>query len=98
MARGTCGLIRWSHKRGAALVATDEQNSRKDVGPFFAPKEVDVSFEDRPQADTGPEPAIIEQEGPARNPVCADDALLGVNRQQHPWNDALGRRYRNDPL
>ena len=76
--RGTCGLIGWSHKRGAALVAPDEQHSRKGVGLFFAPEEVDLSFEDRPQADTGPEPAIIEQEGPARNPVCADDALLGV--------------------
>src|SRR5580693_5523272 len=98
IARRTSGLIGWSHKPGAALVAPDEQHPRKDVGPFFAPKEVDASFEDRPQADTGAERAIIEQEGPARNPVCADDALVGVNRQQHTWNAAFGRRYRNDPL
>src|SRR6516162_5843294 len=96
--RAARGVIGWGHKRGAALVAPGEQQSGKDVGPVLAPKDVEVSFENRPQADTGPEPAIIEQQRPTRNSVRADDALVAVNRQQHAWNAALGRRYRDDPL
>jgi hypothetical protein len=62
------------------------------------PEEVDVSLEDRPQADTRTEPAIIEHEGRARGPVCADNALVAVNRQQHACTPSLWRRYRDDPL
>ena len=98
IARGAHNVIGWSHKRGAAVVAAGDQQSRRDIGPVLAPEEVEVSFEDRPQADTGPQPAIIEQEGRARGPVCANDALVAVNRQQHAWNAALRRRYRDDPL
>src|SRR5262249_57505061 len=88
----------WGHKRGAAVVAAGNQQSGADVGPVLAPKKLGVSLEDRPQADTGSQPAIIEQEGRARDPVCADDALVAVNRQQHAWYAAMGRRYRDDPL
>src|SRR5262249_29838543 len=97
-ARSTHRVIGWSHERGAALVAAGDQQSRVDIGPVLAPEEVEVSFEDRPQADTCPQPAIIEQEGRARGPVCANDALVAVNRQQHARNAALGRGYRDDPL
>jgi hypothetical protein len=98
IARGAHNGIGWSHKRGAAVVAAGDQQSRGDIGPVLAPEEVEVSFEDRPQADTGPQPAIIEQEGRARGPVCANDALVAVNRQQHAYGAALRRRYRDDPL
>jgi hypothetical protein len=30
-----------------------------------------------------PEPVIVEHEGGARGPVCADDALVAGNRKQH---------------
>src|SRR5712692_8511077 len=79
----------WSHKRGAAVVAAGGQQSRVDICPVLAPEEVEVSFEDRPQADTGPQPAIIEHEGRARSPVCANDALVAVNREQHAYSAAL---------
>ena len=91
-------MIGWSHKRGPTVIAAGDQQSRRDIGPVLAPEEVDVSLEDRPQADTGPQPAIIEHEGRARDPVCADDALVAVNRQQHACSASLRRRYRDDPL
>jgi hypothetical protein len=98
IARGAPSVIGWSHKRGAAVVAAGDQQSRGDIDPVFAPEQVEVSFEDCPQADTGPKPAIIEQEGCPRSPVCANDALVAVNRQQHAYDAALRRRYRDDPL
>src|SRR5258705_9295445 len=98
IARGAQSVSGRSHKRGAAVVAAGDQQSRVDIGPVLAPEEVEISFEDRPQADTGPQPAIIEQEGRARSPVCANDALVVVNRQQHAYSVARWRRYRDDPL
>src|SRR5882724_13415592 len=98
IARGAHSVIGWSHKRGVAVVAAGDQQSRVDIGPVPAPEEVEVSVEDRPQAGPCPQPAIIEQEGLARGPVCANDALVAINRQQHADNAALRRRYRDDPL
>src|SRR5262249_1186323 len=49
-------------------------------------------------ADAGAQRTIIEHERRARGPVCADDALVTVDRQQHPDNAALGRRHRDDPV
>ena len=66
--RGAHNLLGWSHKRGAAVVAACKQQSFAYIGPVLAPKKVEVSFEDRPQADPGPQPAIIEQEGRPRGP------------------------------
>jgi hypothetical protein len=97
-AQAAHSLIGWSHKRPAAVVAASEQQSSIDVGPVFAPKEVKVSLEDRPQAETGPQPAIVQQEGRTRDPVCADDSLVAVNRQQHTQNPTLGWGYGDDPL
>jgi hypothetical protein len=68
-------VIGWGHKRGPTVIAADDQQSRRDIGSVLAPEEVHISFEDRPQADARPEPAVIEQEGRARDPVCADDAV-----------------------
>src|SRR5215510_9477319 len=98
IARRAHNVMGWSHKRGAAVVAAGNHQARTDIAPVLAPKKVGVSFEDRPQADTGPQPAVIGQQGGARDPVCADDALVAVNRQQHARNVAIGRRYRDDPL
>jgi hypothetical protein len=98
IARGTHGVIGWSYKRGAAVIAAGDQQSRRDIGPVLAPEELDVTLEYRPQADTRAKPAIIEQEGRACDPVCADDALIAVNRQQHACSTSLLRRYRDDPL
>src|SRR6266850_2106001 len=88
----------WSHKRAAPVVAAGDQQSRMDISPVLAPKQVSVSFEDSPQADAGPQPAVIEHEGHACDLVCADDALVAVNCQQHAHSAALGRRHRDDPL
>jgi hypothetical protein len=62
------------------------------------PENVDASLEDRPQAGTRPESTIIEHKGRAREPVCAHDTLVAVNRQQHTSSASLRRRYRDDPL
>src|SRR6267142_2329773 len=97
IARGT-RRFGWSHKRGPTVIAAGEQQSRGGIAPVLAPEEVEISLEDRPQAGTRPEPAINEHEGRARDPVCADDALVAVNRQQHAWRASLRRRYRDDPL
>jgi hypothetical protein len=91
-------VIGWSHKRGPTVIAAGDQQSRRDIRPVLAPEEVEVSLEDRPQADTSAEPAIIEQEGRPCDPVCADDALVAVDRQQHAWSFSLRRRHRDDPL
>src|SRR5258708_8848475 len=88
----------WSYQRRTAVVGAGKQQSGPDIGLFLAPEKIGVSFEDRPQADTGAQPAIVEQEGFAREPVCADDALVAVDGQQHARNVALGRRHRDDPL
>src|SRR5258707_5624559 len=98
IARGTDRVIGWSYKRGPAVIAAGDQQSRRDIGPVLAPEELDITLEDRPQTDTRAEPAIIEQEGRARDPVRADDALAAVNRQQHACSTSLRRRYRDDPL
>src|SRR5438132_10174472 len=97
IARGT-RRFGWSHKRGPTVIAAGDQQSRGDIAPVLAPEEVDVSLENRPQAGTRLEPAIIEHEGRARDPVCADDVLVAVNRQQHAGSASLRRRYRDDPL
>jgi hypothetical protein len=91
-------VIGWSHKRGPAVIAADDQQSRRDVGSVLTPEEVHISLEDRPQAYARPEPAVIEQQRRACDPVGADDALVAVNRQQHALSASLQRRYRNDPL
>jgi hypothetical protein len=49
----------------------------------FASKKLRISVEYRPQADTGLQPTIIEQEGGSPDSVCADDALVAVHSQQH---------------
>ena len=61
-------MIGWSDKRGPTVIAAGDQQSRRDIGPVLAPEEVDVSLENRPQAGTGLEPAIIEHKGRAREP------------------------------
>jgi hypothetical protein len=58
-------------------------SNRKEIGPALTPEEAVVSLEDRPQAATRPEPSIIEHRGRASHPICAHDALVAVNRQQH---------------
>ena len=83
IARGSHWVIGWSYESGPTVIAAGDQQSRRDIAPVPAPEEVDVSLENRPQADTRLEPAIIEHEGRARDPVCADDALVAGNRQQH---------------
>jgi hypothetical protein len=65
------------------IIAAGEQQSCGGITTVLAPEEVDVSLENRPQAGTRLEPAIIEYEGGTRDPVCADDALVAINRQQH---------------
>src|SRR5215469_8806885 len=62
VARACRGVIGWSDKRRATLIAPGEHQSGKDVGAVLAPKEIEVPFKDRPQADTSPQPPIVEQE------------------------------------
>jgi hypothetical protein len=104
IARGT-RRFGWSHKRGPTVIAAGDQQSGGDIAPVLAPEEVDVSLENRPQAGTRLEPAIIEQEGRARDPVCADDASShlvyygrapsdGAPSSFRPWRNALSRRRR----
>src|SRR5260370_15022139 len=68
------------------------------MGAVLESEEVEISLEDHPQADTGPQPAIIEKEGRARGRVGGSVGLVDGNRQQHAYDAALRRRYRDDPL
>jgi hypothetical protein len=56
------------------------------------------SLEYRPQADTGFQPPIIQQEGGSRDSIRADDALVAVYSQQPAGCALLCRRDRHDPL
>ena len=73
-------------------------SSRRDIGRVLAPKERAVLFEQAPQADTGSQPSIIEQERGACGSVCADDALVAVGGQQHAGSAIFRRGNRDDPL
>src|SRR3984957_18264366 len=86
------------HDRGAAVVAASDQQSSVYIGPVLAPKQIGISLEHRPHADTGPQQAIVEQERRTCGPVCADDALVAVDGQQQAWGALICRRYRQDPL
>jgi hypothetical protein len=45
------GVIGWSHKHGPTVVAAGNQHPRRDIGSVLAPEKVDVSLENRPQAE-----------------------------------------------
>ena len=96
--RSAHGVLRRRHEGWAALAAAGEEQLRIGIGLVLAPKEVGVPLEDRPQADAGVEPVIIEHEGPARDPAGPDNPLAGVDRQQHAGSAAVERRDRDDPL
>ena len=98
IARDNRRLVRWSNKCRTAVTSAGNQERRADICSGFAPEEIEISFEEFPQADTGLQRPIIQQEGPARCTVCADDALVAVNGQQHAYELPLRRHYRDDPL
>src|SRR6476646_1581994 len=91
-------LIWRSNKCRTAVAAAGNQERRADICSVLAPEEIEISLEEFPQADTGLQPSIIQQEGPARGAVCADNALVAVNGQQHAYELPLRRHYRDDPL
>jgi hypothetical protein len=103
--RGVCRVapirerLHWRrHQGGAALAAARDHQARGDISPILASKEFEIALEHRPQADTGLKTAIIEQEGSARDAVCADDALVAIHRQQNAGRILTRRRDRNDPM
>jgi hypothetical protein len=69
-----------------------------DIGLILPSKEFEVSLEYRPQADTGFEPAIIEQEVSARGSVSTDDVLVAIHCQQHAGRILLRWRDCNHPI
>ena len=92
------GLIWWRNKRGTAVVTTGNQERRVDIRSILATKQIEVSFEEFPQAKVGLQSSIIQQEGTARGAVYADDALVIVNGEQHADGLSFGRNYSYDPL
>jgi hypothetical protein len=64
-----------SHKRGPTVIAAGDQQSRRDIRPVLAPEEVEVTLEDRPQADARGEPVIIEHEGTSPSRAHSDLAI-----------------------
>src|SRR6476646_2890673 len=86
------------NKCRTAVATTGNQEWRADICSVLAPEEIEISLEEFPQADADLHPSIIQQEGPARGAVCADDALVAVNGQQDTNEMALRRYYRDDPL
>src|SRR6516164_6888867 len=98
IARDNCHPIRRSNKCRTAVTSAGNQERSANICSVLVPEEIEISFEEFPQADTGLQRPIIQQEGPARGAVCADDALVAVNGQQHPYGLPLPRYHRNDPL
>jgi hypothetical protein len=76
-------LDRRRHQGRAALAAAGDHEARGDVGFLLASKELEIPLEYRPQTDSGLKSAIIEQEGSARDAVCAHHALVAIHCQQH---------------
>jgi hypothetical protein len=91
-------LVGRRYERRAAVVAASDYQSRHDIATVLASKKLGFSLEYRPQADTGLQPTIIEQEGGSRDSVCADDPLVAVHSQQHARCALLCWRDRHDPL
>src|SRR6516164_7698843 len=98
IARDNRRLIRRSNKCRTAVVSAGNEERRADICSILAPEEIEISFEKFPQADTGLQRPIIQQERPARGAVCSDDALVAVNGQQHTYELPLRWHYRDDPL
>src|SRR5438270_4615145 len=73
----------WRHQCRQDLIAAYDDKSCRDVARVVPPKERAVSFEEGPEAAPGSEPFIIEQERGSRGSVCAHDALVMVDGQQH---------------
>ena len=91
-------MIRRSNKCRIAVGTARNLEHRADICSVLAPEEIEISFEEFPQADTGLQPPIFQQEDPARGAVYANDALVAVNGQQDTSGLPLGRHYRDDPL
>jgi len=85
------------HQRKPCIVAAGDDELRRNIRGILAPKETGVSFEYAPQADPASEPVIIEQQGGARGPACADDALVVIQGHQHPRGALFWRCHRDDP-
>src|SRR5262245_36579178 len=98
IARDHRRLIRRSNKCRTAVASSGNQERRADICSVLASEEFEISLKEFPQADTDLKPPIIQQEGPARGTVCADDALVGVNGQQHTYELSLWWHYCDDPL
>jgi hypothetical protein len=94
---GAQSALRRRYERRAIFIAAGDHESGRDIGGVLAPKQREISFKYAPQADTGHQPAIIEQEARARGPVCAD-ALAAVHGQQHTVDARLVRPDHDDPL
>src|SRR5262245_27532500 len=84
-------LIRWSNKCGTAVAAARNHERRADICSVLAPEEIEISFEEFPQADTGLQASIVQQKHPARGAVCANDALVAVKGQQYTYELPLRR-------
>src|SRR6516162_4546341 len=87
-----------SHQRRPSLVAPGDDEQRRDIARILPPKKRAVLFKEVPQADTGAQRAIVEQERSARGSVCADNALAAIDGEQHACGALVRRRNRDDPL
>src|SRR5215470_2859553 len=98
IARDTCRRVRWRNKCRTAVAAGGNQERRAEIHSVLAPEDVWISLEEFPYGYAGLQSAIIQQESPARGTVCADDALVTINGQQHTCGRPVRRHYRDDPL
>src|SRR6516162_3607318 len=98
IARDNCHPIRRSNKCRTAVTSAGNQERSANICSVLVPEEIEISFEEFPQADTGLQRPIIQQEGPARGAVCAQDALVGIDGQQNAYELPLRGHYGDDPL
>src|SRR5215469_3612819 len=60
IARETGRLIWWGNKCRTAVAAAGNQERRAHICSILASEEIEISFEEFPQADTGLKPPIIQ--------------------------------------
>jgi len=89
------GEIRFRERRSdqgtPLIVAPRAGEENRNVLATAAAEEGKAVVEERGQRDAGGQPIVIESEGGTRNAVCATDALVIIQSQEHGRSGVAGR-------
>ncbi len=91
-------MIGWGHKCGPAVIAAGDQQSRRDIGPVLTPEEVTSRSKIDHKLIPARSPRSSSMRDARGDPVCADNALVAINRQQHACTPSRRRCDCDDPL